>query len=243
MAFQHNDDNGGPEFQYSGTDQLVRIEKAMARYNAWIVGMVIDGYGGKINPTTRVLDFGAGLGTLSQIFYDKSSVRPDTFDLDPVHRQEMTRRGFHAYSRFDDLPADYDLIFVSNVLEHIEDDVDLLYVLKGKLKQDAKLVIYVPAFQSIWTTMDEKVGHIRRYHKKELCEKLGQTGYSVQQVRYCDSLGFLLAFLFKFIGNKNGDLPLRSLYLYDRLLLPISRVMDMVALRFWGKNLFVVARK
>jgi len=231
------------DIPYSATDGLVRIEAAMTRYNRWIIGKVIKGYGKTLDSKTRVLDFGAGLGTLSQIFYEKSGVRPDALEIDPGHRLEAARRGFATYSTLAELPVVYDLVFVSNVLEHIEDDVGTLLSLKTHLKDDGALLIYVPAFEAIWTSMDEKVGHIRRYRKKALAEKLRHAGYDVRYIGYCDSLGFILAFLFKFIGSREGDLPMKSLSLYDRFLLPISRTMDVLFSRLFGKNLFVIARK
>lgn len=228
---------------YSGTDNLIQVETAMVQYNAWVMGLFLKGFGRRVDTSTRVLDFGAGLGTLSRIFYERTGVKPDAVEIDHNQRTETARRGFSTYASLDQVPSKYDLIFTSNVLEHIEDDRGMLRTLSGHLSKNGILLIYVPAFEALWTSMDDKVGHIRRYHKKDLYDKVREAGYEVRHISYRDSLGFFLSILFKFVGSKKGDLPLRSLYIYDRLLLPVSRLMDLGFSGFLGKNLFVVAQK
>ncbi|MDX2027154.1 MAG: class I SAM-dependent methyltransferase [Alphaproteobacteria bacterium] len=215
----------------------------MVRYNEWAMNLFLKGFGRPVEGSTRVLDFGAGLGTLSKIFYRKTGVKPDAVEIDPNQRSETARQGFPTYASLADAPSGYDLIFTSNVLEHIEDDEGVLKTLRERLKNNGILLIYVPAFEFLWTSMDDKVGHVRRYHRKDLRDRLQKAGYEILHISYRDSLGFFLSILFKFIGSKQGNLPLRSLYIYDRFLLPISRIIDVALSRFFGKNLFVVARK
>jgi SAM-dependent methyltransferase len=188
-----------------------------------------------------VMDFGAGIGTLSQIFFSKTGVKPDGVELDLSQREILISRGFNCYPSIEDTDGLYDLIFTSNVLEHIEDDKKTLLQLRSKLTETGLLLIYVPAFESIWTNMDDKVGHYRRYKIKDLTSKLHETGYKILKIHYCDSLGFLLSLLFKFVGNKNGAPSSFSLTIYDNLLLPISNFLDVFFSKYFGKNIFVVA--
>ncbi len=236
------DDTPPPEFHYSGRDSLIRMEQAMTNYNRWIVHLFVSNCGSHVRPDTQVLDYGSGIGTLASIFFNRTGVKPDALEIDLVQRLEVERRGFKTFSSLTELCKSYDLIFTSNVLEHIEDDVSVLRALREKLASDGTLLIYVPAFRALWTAMDDKVGHVRRYRKRDMREKLRHCGYTLDKIHYCDSLGFMLTLLFKLFGAKDGDLPIRSLHIYDRFLLPISRRMDVVLSRFFGKNLFVVAR-
>lgn len=227
---------------YAGKELLIKAEQDLKHYNAWIVNTLIRNAPG-LTAQSEVLDFGAGIGTLSQIFLAQSGVRPEGVELDDSQRAVYASRGFKAYANLSQTSKTYSLIFTSNVLEHIEDDVAVLQNLQEKLNQDGWLLIYVPAFEAIWTSMDNKVGHYRRYRQTDLKAKLTQAGYVVHKSHYCDSLGFILAFIFKFIGNKSGEPSSGSLRFYDRVLLPISKFMDLFCSPFFGKNVFVLAQR
>jgi hypothetical protein len=60
-------------------------------------------------------------------------------------------------------------------------------------------------------------------------------------MRYCDSIGFVLAVLFKLIGNKSGEPSEFSLKVFDNVLWPASRAVDAIN-PFFGKNVLAVAR-
>jgi hypothetical protein len=130
-----------------------------------------------------------------------------------------------------------------NVLEHIDDDEAALRSLHAKLTDRGKLLIYVPAFQLLYTSMDAKVGHVRRYTRGMLMARVSAAGFQIERVAYADSIGFLATLTFKIIGNKNGDVSLAALKLYDRAIFPLSRALDLVARRWFGKNLLLIASK
>ena len=56
-----------------------------------------------------------------------------------------------------------DFVFSSNVMEHLEDDVEVLRQLHDKLRSGGHLALSVPAFPALWTSLDDRVGHFRRY--------------------------------------------------------------------------------
>ena len=64
----------------------------------------------------------------------------------------------------------------------------------------------------------------------------------VEKVCYADSLGFLAAWLFKILGRDDGNFSSKMLVFYDRVVFPLSRVLDLLLGRFIGKNLLVIAR-
>ena len=65
----------------------------------------------------------------------------------------------------------------------------------------------------------------------------------MEHARYVDSIGFLLALLFRFVGSKDGSLNTAHLVIFDRFIFPISRATDMICRRFFGKDVYLVARK
>jgi SAM-dependent methyltransferase len=225
--------------KYSGTHLLLKGEEELKNYNKWIIDKFLRNV--RINIQSKVLDFGAGVGTLSQLFFDVTNVKPECVEIDLEQRWLIEERGFKSYPTLNEINKKYDLIFTSNVLEHIEDDIKALSDLKLKLLSSGLLVIFVPAFDVIWSSMDDRVGHCRRYKKVSLISKLENSGYIVRYISYCDSLGFILSFIFKFIGNKNGEPTSASLKMYDRFLLPVSRLMDFLVCGKFGKNILAIA--
>jgi hypothetical protein len=90
----------------------------------------------------------------------------------------------------------------------------------AKLRQTGRLLVYVPAFRLLWTGLDEKIRHHRRYRRKDLERLTRSAGLSVQKSRYVDSLGFLVALSSKIISRKKADLSARAIALYDRYIVP-----------------------
>ncbi len=226
--------------KYSGTHLLLNGEEDLKNYNQWIINKFLCNV--QINSQTKVLDFGAGIGTLSKLFFETTGLKPECVEIDTEQREFIEKRGFKSYSALNnEVTKKYDVIFTSNVLEHIEDDVKALSDIKLKLENSGLLIIFVPAFEIIWSSMDETVGHHRRYKKETLKRKLELSGFTVKHIRYCDSMGFILSFIFKYIGSKNGEPSRASLRFYDRFLLPVTKVMDILVGGKFGKNVLAIA--
>lgn len=232
-----------PASAYSGAGFLLRVEEDLRNYNEWIVDSFVASLEGRLPKEAKVLDFGCGIGTLSRIFAGRTGLMPEGVELDAMQRDVFRERGFRAYASLSEAQSAYDVIFTSNVLEHIEDDVATLRALRERLAPGGVLLVYVPAFKLLWSSLDDKVGHLRRYTKEELDGKLESCGYRVRESRYCDSLGFGLAILFRIIGSRDGEPSSRSLYLFDRFLVPVSKLTDLLLSRVLGKNVFAVAEK
>jgi SAM-dependent methyltransferase len=228
---------------YSGTELLAVGEQALANYNAWIVRQFVRYFRRSDTTGKAVLDFGAGIGTLSVIFERDSGVRPFAVEQDMNQQATLRGRNIETYASLADLRRPMDLIYTSNVLEHIADDVATLVELRETLVEGGKIAIFVPAFESIWTTLDDHVGHHRRYTIAGLGEKLVVAGFEVESMKYCDSLGFLLAYLYKFIGDASGEPSGTSLKMFDRIVFPVSLVVDKATSRLFGKNVLALARR
>jgi len=191
----------------------------------------------------KVLDFGAGGGQfaapLSALGLDITALEPDR-----GLQQRLRAQGLHAVGSTSEVRDEsYDYIYTLNVLEHIDDDVAALRSLHAKLRQGGKLLIYVPAFQVLYTSMDAKVGHVRRYTRAMLTSRARDAGFRIDRTAYADSLGFFATLLFKLIGNKDGDVSRGALKLYDRAIFPMSRAVDLLAQRWFGKNLLLTCTK
>jgi SAM-dependent methyltransferase len=76
----------------------------------------------------------------------------------------------------------FDLIGLFDVIEHLPDDSGLLRRLHDLLEPGGRLLITVPAHQSLWSYFDEVAHHCRRYEATELTSTLVAAGYAVE---YC----------------------------------------------------------
>jgi hypothetical protein len=94
--------------------------------------------------------------------------------------------------------------------------------------------------------MDKKIGHVRRYRKKDLVDKIEMGGFKVQKVTYDDAIGFFVSLMLKTfkldrIESINSTVTLK---IYDRSIYPISRILDLIGMKFIvGKNILLVASK
>jgi SAM-dependent methyltransferase len=223
---------------YSGLDNLEVMQEAV-NYNRYLLDTVRRHAprGGK------VLDFGAGGGQfavpLAQLGMDVTAVEPDE-----TLQRRLRAHGLRAVGSAQELPdGSFDYIYTLNVLEHIEDDESALRTLHAKLTGRGKLLIYVPAFPLLYTSMDAKVGHVRRYTRRTLTSRAAAAGFRIERVAYADSVGFFATLLFKAIGNKDGSVSIGALKLYDRLVFPISRTLDLATQGWFGKNLLLACTK
>ena len=232
---------------YSGKQELLMYEQGLPKYNYWIISQSIKAikkYG--IEQPKEICEFGAGTGFLAEIFYNLTEIKPVCIEIDEELNSLINKKGFEVHSKIEKLQEKFDAVYTSNVLEHIEDDVASLIEIYQSLKKGGVLIIYVPALPFLFSGLDSKVGHVRRYRRGELLTKVKSAGFEVISVRYCDSVGTIAALLTKLFGYM-GKLGLGSrstLWFYDEILFPVSKVLDKLGLEHLvGKNLFLVAKR
>jgi len=75
-----------------------------------------------------------------------------------------------------DIDERFDVVIASEVLEHWEDDMEFIRLLTERLVPGGWLLLTVPAHQDKWGANDDFCGHVRRYEKFELIEKLSGSG-------------------------------------------------------------------
>jgi SAM-dependent methyltransferase len=138
-------------------------------------------------------------------------------------------------------PESLDYVYTLNVLEHVPNDEELLREVFSRLRSDGRLFIFVPAFPLLWSELDNYVEHQRRYRRRPMVEMLRRVGFVPERARYADCLGFFAALLFKRAAQ--AEISPRAIWVYDRLLFPVSRVLDSLLGPFFGKNLAVICRK
>ncbi len=228
-----------PLHQHSGGENLEVMREAR-KYNHYL-RQLIRQYAGDAK---NALDFGSGIGTFSDSL-DLPNEQIYCIEPDASSRAFLAREGYEPYEDLncvDDAIVDY--VFTLNVLEHIEDDAAALAEIYRVLRPGGRLLIYVPAFMLLYSSMDAHVGHHRRYRMKGLNNLVVQAGFLVEKLAYTDALGFFATLAYKLVdGPKPAPLNPRTIGFYDRYLFPLSRLMSVPLARILGKNLLVVATK
>ena len=222
---------------YVGIEVLDLMSYAK-NYNAFIKNLIRNLI--ESGPANIIVDFGAGKGEfLPEKRGDQKicAIEPD----EVLSKKISDRVEVRELEEFED--CSIDCLYSINVLEHINNDVEVLEKIFSKTKEDGRLLLYVPAFNFLWTELDGAVGHCRRYTKKKLERKLKKAGFNVTKIFYNDSLGFISILLHK-IFFKKLSLSRNKVVFFDKYIFTISVLLDSILFRYlFGKNIYVYAKK
>lgn len=141
-----------------------------------------------------------------------------------------------------DLPAEprFDTVIYVDVLEHIPDDTAEVRHAMARLRPGGRLVTLSPAHGYLMSEFDAEIGHHRRYNRK-MVSALTPPGASLERVAYLDSVGMALSLANRLIGRQS--LPTKAqIDLWNRWVVPVSRVADRLSFRRLGKSIAAIWR-
>jgi SAM-dependent methyltransferase len=152
--------------------------------------------------------------------------------------------------------AQFDVVGLFDVLEHLTDDTGILAELNRICKPGGLLLLTVPALPRLWSYFDVASGHKRRYRRQDLTQKIAATGFSILRISYFMTLllpllwaSRMLEGLFRNSATPRGldaGMEMRTIPVVNGFLLSILRV-ERFLLRFVtlpvGASLIAVARK
>ncbi len=229
-------------YTYSGVENLEAMEEAR-NYQRFLTGLIAE-LGSAAPAGVPLMDFGAGVGTYARharaLGYSVLCV-----ELDDKLRGRLTGHGFPTVPSLASLPAgSQPAIYSFNVLEHIEGDQAVLHDLFRVAAPGGRLLLYVPAFPVLFSSLDRHVDHVRRYRRRQLVARAQAAGFRVERCVYADSLGFPAALAYRALGRTaSGVLSPRSVRRYDRVLFRLSRGLDPWLQGWFGKNLVLTAHR
>lgn len=191
----------------------------------------------------QILELGSGDGTQTRRIVEPNP-RVICIEQSASRRKVLSEAGYQVSNELSShIGSDSSALFSLNCLEHIEDDVGALETINKCLMPGGLVVLYVPALPILFSSMDRRVGHYRRYTRKSLRKLLESTGFEVTSCEYVDSLGILPSLIYKVLPNASGEPTKSSVVFYDKFLFPMSRFLDLLFKKIAGKNILMIGVK
>ena len=137
----------------------------------------------------RLIEIGSGNNVFRVQVEHAFDKMVDGCDLDAeAVSQGQPGRGqrfiYDVFEHSEEMEGKYDLAFLMDVLEHIDDDVEFLRSTARCLVPGGKLILNVPALNLLYGRYDEAQGHVRRYSIASLTKAAESAGLQVERSRY-----------------------------------------------------------
>lgn len=158
----------------------------------------------KFNQKDTLLDVGCGTGGFAAyISKHFNVVGLDTSDIALDYCRKRGLSNLHN-CLLKDFPKDnYNtkIVAMLDVVEHIEDDADVVKQVYDLLPENGYFVAAVPAYQWMWSRHDEIHMHYRRYNKKRFLKLFKDAGFKIEYHSYFNTFLFLPAFLKRMLNK------------------------------------------
>lgn len=205
------------------------------------------------NENFKIADVGSGAGSMISIlnnFGEVTAIEPDV-ELAKYLQNRYDSKIEVINLNFEDFrPVQpYNLITFFDVLEHLENDDQILKKINSLLNNKGFFVCTVPAYNFLWGSNDEIAHHKRRYTKQDLTKKLEAAGFKIIRVSYFNFFFFpiitIIRLLDRFLPQQKIDFQIGGSFL-NKILYKIfaseSFLLNYVNLPF-GISLFCLAQK
>lgn len=236
---------------YSDSPGLETLENfaSAEQFNAWMYASIKPYCSGKI------LEVGSGIGNLSSFLLKPAGaivltdINPayctkllDIFDQQPKLEavRQMDLGDPELQARFPEYNNYFDTIVALNVVEHIENDLLAIDNCRYLLKKGGKLVMLVPAFNSLFNPLDSELGHFRRYNRRSVRILMGDR-LRMDRLFFFNAAGIPGWF---FAGKifRNRIIPSYQLKLFNKLV-PVFKIADRLLNKTAGLSLIAVSTK
>jgi len=231
------------EFAYPGTElELFAEARNWKRYWRDLIAPYLHG---------SVLEVGAGIGANTAVLVPRhmgawTCLEPDTALLEQARRR-LTAAGIADRCVLESgtvrtlAPTEtFESILYLDVLEHIADDRLELADAARHLTGGGCIVVLAPAHQALFTDFDHVIGHQRRYDRRSLAA-IAPPELRCERLFYVDSVGMCAS-----LANRmwlHQRMPSRrQIRTWDRVMVPLSRIVDPLLLRRVGKSIVGVWR-
>ena len=200
----------------------------------------------------EILEIGAGLGENTLLLSNDYVIRwvclePDLNLYNRIYdniNSNLTMKKFQIIrGTLEDIEPgqSFDLIIFIDVLEHIKNDRSEVERALTFLKKGGRIIILSPAIQFLYSNFDASIGHYRRYSRKSLRDIMPESCKLVHMYSL-DSVGFFASLANRFFLKQS--LPtLKQLRIWDKILVPCSKIVDQLLFYKVGKSILAVWQK
>ncbi|MGY8814480.1 MAG: methyltransferase domain-containing protein [Gammaproteobacteria bacterium] len=124
--------------------------------------------------SSRLLDYGCGSGMTLFCLKKSGYSNQIGFDTSDESVRLSKTRGITVTQDWEQIISfgKVDIILLCDVLEHVEQEHDLIEKLYGQLAPGGVILITVPAYQFLWSGEDHVSHHLRRYTSGTLIKRL-----------------------------------------------------------------------
>ncbi|QIX61416.1 class I SAM-dependent methyltransferase [Hymenobacter sp. BT18] len=149
----------------------------------------------QLPPTADILEIGCSGGPLLLALKAAGYQHLTGIDVSDKAIAVAQARGFEQVmvmdgARLDFADNSFDLVVASDVLEHIEDEEAALREWCRVLRPGGRIIVFVPAYQFLWSRHDEVNHHFRRYTLAGLRQVMQRTGWQIERASYWNFLLF-----------------------------------------------------
>jgi SAM-dependent methyltransferase len=195
-------------------------------------------------------EIGCGNGLLQRDIEDYCGKPVAGFELNELALQKNVSRVsplycYNIHERRAEFRGRYDLLFLFDVLEHIEDESEFLQSVGFHLAPGGSLLINVPAHQFFYSDYDRAAGHVRRYSIEELAKVCERNGFRMRASTYwgLPLVPLLLARKLMSMQRSNGKAGFDTRgQTMNRMLSLLARA-EPIPHRFLGTSVMMVLEK
>lgn len=158
----------------------------------------------------RILDVGCGTGANLEMLSQFGSaegvdVSAEALEFCQARGLNNVRLGEAEHLPYDD--NSFDLVTGLDVVEHLDDDLGGLKEMRRVLRQEGRVLLFVPAFMFLWGVQDDISNHRRRYTTQGLKKVIAQAGFELERLTYANITFFLPILVGRLLMRLTGYRP------------------------------------
>jgi SAM-dependent methyltransferase len=162
----------------------------------------------------RLLDVGCGTGAMLRDLERYGTATG--IEAEDAAVRLCRERGLTGVQRAEAPPLpfedeSFDLVTALDVLEHVDDDLEVMREIERTLRPGGLTLLSVPAYGFLWGLQDEVAHHKRRYVAGQLSQRVEAAGLEIRRLSYFNTVLFLPIAIVRLLRRVRASEPrLRS---------------------------------
>jgi len=195
----------------------------------------------------NVLEVGPGTGNNLKYYKNKASIIT-LLEINKKLARSLKKKFYKnkkikiLNSNIHSIKKKFDTIMYMDVLEHIKTDKKEIKKAINLLNPGGYLIIFVPAFQVLYSNFDRDIGHVRRYRKFFFFNLAKKYKIKLIELKYFDSIGLIFAIINRLVGTNNQNNVGLGIKIWNNFIF-LSKFFDFILKNMFGKSLLCVLKK